>query len=139
MRWIGASLWTGWTPSAVADKRSQKLEIIVAVRQQNLDQLERELMAVSDPRSSRYGKHLSKQEVDALVAPAAESVAAVTAWLKSHGIHANRKTANGDFLRATATVEQAEAALSTSYALFTHAATNTVVCRASAVRHSPVL
>ena len=41
---------------------------------------------MSDPAHARYGAHLSKEDVEALVRPHAESVDAVDAWLASHGI-----------------------------------------------------
>lgn len=41
---------------------------------------------VSDPDHVRYGAHLSKEEVEALVAPHDESIDMVNAWLASHGI-----------------------------------------------------
>jgi len=44
------------------------------------------LYEVSDPDHERYGAHLSKEEVEALVAPHQESVDLVDEWLQSHGI-----------------------------------------------------
>lgn len=41
---------------------------------------------MSDPYHERYGAHLSKEEVEALVAPHDESIDVVNAWLASHGI-----------------------------------------------------
>ena len=40
---------------------------------------------VSDPFHSRYGQHLSRVEVEALVAPHPESLELVNEWLASHG------------------------------------------------------
>lgn len=42
--------------------------------------------ALSDPFHERYGVHLSKEEVEALVAPHPESIQLVDEWLASHGI-----------------------------------------------------
>ena len=41
----------------------------------------------SDPFHERYGQHLTKEEVEALVAPEADSVHLVNEWLASHGIY----------------------------------------------------
>lgn len=109
----------------------QTLELLLAVTQSNTEQLEQTLLAVSEPSNSRYGEHLTMEEVDALVAPASASVIAVTAWLAAHDIEATRVTSNGDFLSAIVSVEAAEALLNTSYAQFYHNATGTAVTRGS--------
>ena len=57
-----------------------------ALPQGNFDELERHLYEISDPDHERYGAHLSKEEVEALVAPHPGSLAAVNGWLASHGI-----------------------------------------------------
>jgi tripeptidyl-peptidase-1 len=51
---------------------------------------------VSDPEHERYGAHLSKEQVEALVAPHQDSVDLVDEWLRSHGIEEN------DFVRSPA-------------------------------------
>ncbi|KAI0059677.1 subtilisin-like protein [Artomyces pyxidatus] len=58
----------------------------IALPQANFAALEEHLYAVSDPAHERYGAHLSKAEVEALVAPHPDSVSAVDTWLSEHGI-----------------------------------------------------
>ena len=48
--------------------------------------LESTLWAVSDPDSVDYGNHLSQEAVDAIVAPSASALDAVTAWLRASGM-----------------------------------------------------
>jgi len=48
--------------------------------------LEWHLYEVSSPDHECYGQHLSKEEVEALVAPHQESVDSVNQWLFSHGL-----------------------------------------------------
>ena len=62
------------------------LELTIAVKQTNLDVLEHTVLAVSDPDSPRYGQHLSRDDVDAIIAPRAEDIAVVLKWLQEHGI-----------------------------------------------------
>lgn len=58
------------------------LRMTFAVKQQNEDKLTDLLMRVSDPKSSEYGTHPSKAEVEQLVAPLPESVRCLcTGWL----------------------------------------------------------
>ena len=58
----------------------------IGLPQPNFPVLEQNLYEVSDPHHKRYGKHLSKEEVEALVAPHQESVELVNEWLSTFGI-----------------------------------------------------
>jgi tripeptidyl-peptidase-1 len=68
---------------------SDLLNLIFAIKQTNLPELERTVLAVSDPRSPRYGQHLSMDAVNKLVAPAPESTKAVLSFLLAHGVPAS--------------------------------------------------
>ena len=58
----------------------------IALPQPNFSVLEQHLYEVSDPGHARYGEHLSKDEVESLVAPHPASLDAVEAWLLGHGL-----------------------------------------------------
>jgi len=58
----------------------------IGLPQPNFHILEKHLYEVSDPNHERYGQHLSKAEVEALVAPHQESVESVDKWLGTFGI-----------------------------------------------------
>jgi len=126
----------GWrqleAPDLTGTDPEATLEVLLAIKQSNTKELEETLLEVSDPASPRYGQWLALEEVDALVAPASASVTAVTNWLASHNIQAEKVTSNGDFIRAIVTIAAAEDILNTQYAYFHHADTNTTVLRASA-------
>lgn len=69
----------------------------------------------------RYGAHLSKAEVAALVAPHQNTVDQVHAWLDHHGIPKSSisPALNGDWLSLTAVpVQKANAMLGTKYGLY---------------------
>lgn len=93
----------------------QLIELHFAVKQTNLDKLESTLMAVSDPDSSRYGQHLSNEEVHAMIAPTQESLNAINTHLKALGITPVSMTPNEDFLKVDVTVQQAEELLQAEY------------------------
>lgn len=46
-------------------------EVVFAVNQKNLDQLERILFEVSDPKNEKYGQYLNRQQVANLTSNAA--------------------------------------------------------------------
>ena len=58
----------------------------IGLPQPNFHVLEKNLYEVSDPDHERYGLHLSKSEVEALVAPHPESINLVNEWLSTFGV-----------------------------------------------------
>ena len=63
------------------------IELRIALPQSDFETLVEHLYKVSDPFHERYGQHLSKEEVEALVAPHDESISLVDDWLLSHGLN----------------------------------------------------
>lgn len=84
------------------------LELTFALKQQNVDHLERLLKAVSDPDSAQYGKHLSLDEVALLVRPSHRTRKVVRHWLQSHGVKDCLSAQTEDFLQCTMTAVVAE-------------------------------
>uniref|UniRef100_A0A4W5RG20 Tripeptidyl-peptidase 1 n=1 Tax=Hucho hucho TaxID=62062 RepID=A0A4W5RG20_9TELE len=80
---------------------TEKLELTFALRQQNVDQLEHLLLQVSDPESAQYGKHLTLEEVTALVRPSQLTQKVVHHWLQSHGVTDCQTILTQDFLQCT--------------------------------------
>ncbi|KAM0463062.1 hypothetical protein ACHAPV_003188 [Trichoderma viride] len=75
----------GWQ-AASAPAPESKITLQVALTQQNIDQLESKLAAVSTPNSSNYGKYLDVDEINQIFAPSSATTAAVESWLKSYGV-----------------------------------------------------
>ena len=96
----------GWIKGEPAPPDAS-IELRIALPQPNFSELERHLYEVrfvshigcfisgearsndvsSDPFHERYGQHLSKGEVESLVAPHPESLHKVNEWLASHGLY----------------------------------------------------
>ena len=104
----------GWTKRTHAPE-DHIIELRIALPQLNFPALEKHLYEVSDPYHARYGQHLSKEEVEALVAPRPESIASVDNWLLSHGINVNDviRTPAKDWVTVRVPVAVAETMLST--------------------------
>lgn len=62
------------------------IPVRVGLKQSNLHTGYERLMDVSHPSSANYGKHLTKEEVHSIFAPAEETVNAVKSWLLSSGV-----------------------------------------------------
>jgi tripeptidyl-peptidase-1 len=125
------SLPEGWVVKG-ASHRDTTLELVFAVKQQNLKKLEEEVLAVSDPASPRYGQHLTNRQVHALVAPTAAHVEAVHAFLARHGVSGSAQNTNSDFITAHVSVGKAEAMLAYAgeqYQEVHHAETGQIIHR----------
>lgn len=113
------------------DVNEHVLRLIVAVKQRNTDQLEDIFWRVSDPTSPEYGKHLTIDEITALVAPAQETVDAVLAWLRSSGAQVLSVDRNRDFIHISMTVASASDMLNVEFGPFRHLETGKVLVRSA--------
>ncbi|KAL7953341.1 peptidase S8/S53 domain-containing protein [Trichoderma compactum] len=102
----------GWE-AASAPSPSAQITLQVALTQQNIDQLESRLAAVSTPNSKTYGNYLDLDEVNEIFAPSAASTAAVESWLKSHGV--TKYTQQGSSIWFQTDVSTANSLLSTNF------------------------
>ncbi len=76
----------GWVIHGEAPA-THNITLKIGLPQPNFGELEKHLYEVSDPDHARYGHHLSKEEVEELVAPHAESLDTVNEWLSSLGFN----------------------------------------------------
>ncbi|KZT71778.1 family S53 protease [Daedalea quercina L-15889] len=81
------------------------------------------LYDVSTPSSANYGAHLSREEVEAYMAPKAESTSAVNAWLSENGLQITNASAAGDWLSVQMSVSTANNLLNAGFSVFTHSVT----------------
>ncbi|PIL33241.1 hypothetical protein GSI_04691 [Ganoderma sinense ZZ0214-1] len=109
----------GYSLTGSADP-NQTLKLRLSVTQSNIPELERKLYDVSTPSSHNYGKHLSKSEVQQLVAPAQDSVDAVNDWLKENGITAMPTSATGDAFSFEVPVSKANELFGADFSVFKH-------------------
>ena len=79
-------------------------------------------MYSSNPRSSRYGKHFTLEEVTNLFAPSAVTVDAVKSWLVDSGIREERisQSTNKAWLQFDASKKEMEQLLQTEYYSYEH-------------------
>lgn len=92
----------------------EELQLTFALKQQNVDLLEKLLQVVSDPDSAHYGKYLTLEEVSSLVQPSDLTQKVVRGWLQTNGVTNCRTVRTRDFLECSMTAEVAEQLLSGS-------------------------
>ena len=76
----------GWSISQTPVQADETVSITLVVKEQNLNEINRIALAVSDPTSPTYGEFLTAAQVSDLTAPTAQDMDAVTGWLRSNGI-----------------------------------------------------
>ncbi|KAF8195013.1 family S53 protease-like protein [Pholiota molesta] len=105
------------------------LNLRIALTQSDMAGLEKALFDVSTPGSALYGQHLTKEEVEAFVAPSPESVSLVQQWLAANNITAHAISPAGDWLQFSMPISQANALLDADFTVFTHPETGTTLTR----------
>lgn len=104
----------GWVKYSSASP-DHVLRLRIALPQPQFHVLEQHLMEISDPDHERYGKYLSKDQVDDLVRPYDESLDLVTEWLEKWGIYEENisRSAAKDWVTVMIPVRLAEQMLNT--------------------------
>ncbi|KIK61113.1 hypothetical protein GYMLUDRAFT_43210 [Collybiopsis luxurians FD-317 M1] len=100
----------------------KRLPLRIGLAQQNIENLESMLMAVSHPDSPEYGKHWTPQQVVDTFAPSEESVRKVFGWLKDSGFSKEKikMSANKGWIQVDATIAEVEDLLKTEYQVYRH-------------------
>lgn len=98
------------------------------------------LMAVSDPDSPKYGKHLSFDELKKLVYDE-EALNAIHAYLDRHGIPKSARFVppNGEFVKVKAPIATLEKMFAAEFHVFASSARNATLTRSHAYRVPPEL
>jgi len=99
----------GWSKSKRASPE-QPHDMLLAVKQRNMDHVEEVLMDRSDPKSTNYGKWLSGNEVRAITRNE-EALGAVRNFLTQSGMEIVRTSLGGEFIRARASIQTWEKVL----------------------------
>lgn len=116
----------GWQLKDAAPS-DMTIDMHIGLKEENLAKLEQIAYAVSNPDDASYGKHLSKQEIDAMTAPTQETVDAVSKWLSSHGVEAGN--VESGFLKVRVSVDTAQKMLNTKYNVYHNADQNRLTVR----------
>ncbi len=118
----------GWTKGASAPQ-SAKVEFSLALRQRNLDILDKWFWEVSDPLHHNYQDYKTIDEIRDLTSPTSEELSKVWEWLHSAGIHHPSTTNFGDSLDVVTSVKHAEQLFGTKMYVYTHGESGAKIVR----------
>ncbi|THU82569.1 subtilisin-like protein [Dendrothele bispora CBS 962.96] len=101
---------------------SSALPLNIGLRQQNIENIEEMLMAVSHPSSPTYGQHWSAKQVVETFSPTNETIGSVLTWLMDSGFSSDkiRVSGNRGWVQLHATIAEIEELLHTEYHVYTH-------------------
>ncbi|KAH9057762.1 subtilisin-like protein [Lactarius vividus] len=108
------------------------INFYIALKSQRENALVDALYQVSDPKSPRYGAHLSRDQVAEIVAPHPDTLELVSSWLEHWGVPSSSVSTalGGNWLKVVGvSVSQANDVLDASYQLYQHAETNDAIIR----------
>jgi tripeptidyl-peptidase I len=91
--------------------------VIFVIRQKNMSELVRILHDVSDPASSNYGQHLTRDEV-AVLTSNPESRDALNLYLLSKGVDIVSETISGEYVTGEASIDVWERMFNTAFFVF---------------------
>ncbi|KAF9222477.1 subtilisin-like protein [Gyrodon lividus] len=116
-----SALPRGWVRARKPDPGAT-IPLRFALRQSNVDDIERYLYDVSHPSSPNYGRHWTAGEVAAKFASSRDSINAVRSWLLESGISPEsvRLSPSKGWLEVTVRVEEAEVLLKMEYHVYDH-------------------
>jgi len=113
-------------------------QIVIALKQNNLDYLEAFVHRVSDPSSDNYGKYLSRNEVGELTRNDV-ALNAVKNYLRTNNIFEYEETLYGEYVTAIASLERWEELLSAKFMPYKHLASGELYFRSTTLDLHPSL
>lgn len=96
-----------------------KHKVVFAAKQDNIDLLKNILMEVSDPQSIKYGKHLSRYQINQ-ISSNNKYADNILNFLKMNGITVLNTTLSNDYIITESTIGKWEELFNTEFYVFTH-------------------
>lgn len=109
---------------------TEHVNLKIGLKQSNEGTIEQHLLQVSDPSHSRYGQHLSADEVHDIIRPSDETLRLVSDWLVSNNVTGFSHNPSKDWISVALPLDKVEDLLQTKYYLFEHKQDGTTVARA---------
>lgn len=95
----------------------QGFKLRIHLKNRNTASFQKQVYDISTPGHPSYGRHMSREEVNAMLAPSKESFDVVSAWLEAQGL-SKVATIENDWIVVDSTVGDVEELLQTEYHLY---------------------
>lgn len=104
----------GWHQGA-APPASKRLRFRIAVKLQNAFEFEELVVQISTPGHSKYGQHMKRDELKAMLRPSSDATSAIVGWLEAEGVPSADIEDNGDWINFYVSTIEAERILNTRF------------------------
>ena len=92
-----------------------RLRFRIAMKQENAYEFEQHVLAISTPDDPKYGQHMDRDSLKAMLRPSSEASSAVLTWLRSEGISPADVENTGDWINFYLPAAEAERILDTKF------------------------
>ena len=97
---------------------SKRLRFRIAIKQQNAHAFEQHVLDISTPDHPKYGEHMTREELKAMLRPSADASESIVGWLASEGVPAKDIEDDGDWVNFYVPATEAERILDTKLVIF---------------------
>lgn len=111
----------GWQQGASVPA-ARRLRFRIALKQENAFAFEQHVIDISTPGHPKYGQHMSRDELKAMLQPSPDATAAILSWLTVQGVQARDIEDKGDWINFYVSASQAERILDTKFYFYSDAA-----------------
>ncbi len=108
----------GWR-QGIAPPAALRLRFRIAVRQENAYHFEQTVLDISTPNHPKYGQHLKRDELKAMLRPSADASQSILGWLEAEGVPETDIEDDGDWINFYVPVSEAERILHTKFHYYT--------------------
>ncbi|KAI4277016.1 MAG: hypothetical protein L6R35_006171 [Caloplaca aegaea] len=94
---------------------AQRLRFRIALRQENAYHFEQHVLAISTPDNPKYGEHMSRDDLKAMLKPSSEASDAILGWLHTEGVSSSDIEDAGDWINFYVSATEAERIMHTKF------------------------
>ena len=92
---------------------STRLRFRIAVKQENAYHFEQHVLDISTPDHPKYGQHMSREELKAMLRPSIDASESITGWLEAEGVPSADIEDDGDWINFYVPATEAERIMNT--------------------------
>lgn len=110
----------GWQQDASVPA-SRRLKFRIAVKHENAFEFEQHVINISTPGHAKYGQHMNRDELKAMLRPKPDATAAILSWLTVQGVSPKDIKDKGDWINFCVSASEAERILDTKFYYYSDA------------------
>ncbi|KAL8681458.1 MAG: hypothetical protein Q9224_001058 [Gallowayella concinna] len=99
----------------------QRLRFRIALRQENAYDFEQHVLAISTPGDPKYGEHMNRDDLKAMLRPSSTASTAILDWLRAEDVPPSDIEDQGDWINFYVPTSQAEKIMATKFHYYSNA------------------